>query len=313
MLKQRYGHTELRLHFEPYIYMLGAEGRRLTELAELIAISKQACNQTVDKLEQLEYVERVPDRADGRAKRVKLTQRGHQLVEDAVNTAMMLDQRAEELIGEQGLKELQGALIRLFAFAGVPKFKIPMNPQLLKTTNALLMLLPRLEQHASQHILQHLSNSGYEKVKPSHLELLNALGICNGSIKCIADMKGISTQAVSAQARGLEQLGFVVQQEPLGTKSHHLLLTEAGNQLLDTIIAANASLESRWQDCLGKQQYELFEQHLQKLCEALDLSAEVVGLKSRVDNLASQLREQLDPEEIQQLGQLLLASPVAQA
>ena len=52
------------------------DGSRLTELAERAQTTKQAMGQLVDALEQGGYVERIPDPADRRAKRIRLTDRG---------------------------------------------------------------------------------------------------------------------------------------------------------------------------------------------------------------------------------------------
>lgn len=52
------------------------EGSRLTFLAETSGLTKQAVGEAVDDLEQLGYVERVPDPTDGRAKIVRLTAEG---------------------------------------------------------------------------------------------------------------------------------------------------------------------------------------------------------------------------------------------
>jgi DNA-binding MarR family transcriptional regulator len=51
-------------------------GSRLTDLAERSGLTKQAVGEAVAELEQKDYVERVPDPADGRAKIIKLTPRG---------------------------------------------------------------------------------------------------------------------------------------------------------------------------------------------------------------------------------------------
>jgi DNA-binding MarR family transcriptional regulator len=51
-------------------------GSRLTELADRSRLTKQAVGESVAELEELGYLERVPDPEDGRAKIIKLTQRG---------------------------------------------------------------------------------------------------------------------------------------------------------------------------------------------------------------------------------------------
>ena len=54
------------------------EGSRLTELAERARMTKQSVGEVTTDLEQRGYVERVPDPADGRAKIIRLTDRGHE-------------------------------------------------------------------------------------------------------------------------------------------------------------------------------------------------------------------------------------------
>lgn len=53
-----------------------ADGMRLTELAERAGMTKQGVGEAVSDLERLGYVERVPDPDDGRAKIIRLTERG---------------------------------------------------------------------------------------------------------------------------------------------------------------------------------------------------------------------------------------------
>jgi DNA-binding MarR family transcriptional regulator len=52
------------------------EGSRLTYLAERANMTKQSVGEVTTELERLGYVERVPDPNDGRAKIIRLTERG---------------------------------------------------------------------------------------------------------------------------------------------------------------------------------------------------------------------------------------------
>ena len=58
---------------------LRAEGSRVTELAERTQLSKQYLGRLVADLEGLGYLERTPDPTDGRAKRVRLAERGREI------------------------------------------------------------------------------------------------------------------------------------------------------------------------------------------------------------------------------------------
>ena len=52
------------------------DGSRLTDLAERAHMTKQSVGEVASDLEQRGYLERVPDPADGRAKIIRLTERG---------------------------------------------------------------------------------------------------------------------------------------------------------------------------------------------------------------------------------------------
>ena len=53
------------------------DGSRLTDLAERAHMTKQSVGEVATELEQRGYLERVPDPNDGRAKIIRLTERGH--------------------------------------------------------------------------------------------------------------------------------------------------------------------------------------------------------------------------------------------
>jgi DNA-binding MarR family transcriptional regulator len=71
------GFPELRPTHGCVFGTIGPEGDRLTSLAERAGMTKQAVGEVVSELEKLGYAERVPDPGDGRAKIIKLTERGN--------------------------------------------------------------------------------------------------------------------------------------------------------------------------------------------------------------------------------------------
>src|ERR687889_2187273 len=60
---------------------IAPQGSRLTDLAAQAGITKQSAGFLVDQLERAGYVERVPDPADGRARLVRVAERGARSVE----------------------------------------------------------------------------------------------------------------------------------------------------------------------------------------------------------------------------------------
>lgn len=84
------------------------QGSRLTDLADRSGLTKQAVGEAVAELEHKGYLERVPDPEDGRAKIIKLTERGV----DAANTGRRLFREIEdewaERYGEERVASLRG-------------------------------------------------------------------------------------------------------------------------------------------------------------------------------------------------------------
>jgi DNA-binding MarR family transcriptional regulator len=72
------GYTDLRPGHGCVFGTIDPEGSRLTDLAERACMTKQTVGEVASDLEKLGYVERVPDPSDGRAKIIRLTERGRE-------------------------------------------------------------------------------------------------------------------------------------------------------------------------------------------------------------------------------------------
>ncbi len=70
------GYPEVRESWVSLLRHLEPDGVRSSTLGERLGITKQAAGQLVSELERVGYLERVPDPSDGRAKLVRMTERG---------------------------------------------------------------------------------------------------------------------------------------------------------------------------------------------------------------------------------------------
>jgi DNA-binding MarR family transcriptional regulator len=86
-------------------------GLRLTELAERTHTTKQALRYTIDHLEAAGYVERVPDPTDGRAKIIRLTERGWEGRRAADEIIRSIEQQCLQELGEERMRQFE-ALMR---------------------------------------------------------------------------------------------------------------------------------------------------------------------------------------------------------
>ncbi len=86
------------------------EGTRLTELAERAHMTKQSVGEVASDLEQRGYVERVPDPADGRAKIIRLTERGRDAQRTGRDLIDDIEREWAERFGEERIAALRDAL-----------------------------------------------------------------------------------------------------------------------------------------------------------------------------------------------------------
>ena len=77
---QRAGYTDFTLAQARIAARIGPDGTRLSELAEQAQVAKQTATALVDRLERAGYVERVLDPSDARARLVRITGRGAELI-----------------------------------------------------------------------------------------------------------------------------------------------------------------------------------------------------------------------------------------
>ncbi len=109
------GHVGLQPAHQAVITHLRVSGTRLTELAQHASMSKQAMGQLIDELERLGYVERVSDPTDGRAKIVRFTPAGLELIKDGTEIASATQREYAQLIGKKKLDLLRDILEELHA------------------------------------------------------------------------------------------------------------------------------------------------------------------------------------------------------
>ena len=114
---ERDGFDDVRpAHFAVF-QVLPAEGLRSTELAALANITKQSMGALLDHLVDRGYLERAPDPDDGRARIVRLTARGWELVTSARKCVEEVEAEWERHLGTRRYRQFREALDRLNALA----------------------------------------------------------------------------------------------------------------------------------------------------------------------------------------------------
>jgi DNA-binding MarR family transcriptional regulator len=94
---------------------LTAGGLHASALADRLRVSRQAVAQGVAALERHDYVTRVPDPADARARLIELTPRGRQALRVMRSSAIETEKRWHKALGERRFGELKETVQLLLA------------------------------------------------------------------------------------------------------------------------------------------------------------------------------------------------------
>jgi DNA-binding MarR family transcriptional regulator len=113
------GFTDVRPAHDVVFALLRAEGDRIVELAKRAQMTKQAMGYLVTYLEAHDYLERVPDPADGRAQIVRRTKRGWAFQRSARQVVQEIQNEWAEQFGEEQMQQLIGLLRDLVKLLGV--------------------------------------------------------------------------------------------------------------------------------------------------------------------------------------------------
>jgi DNA-binding MarR family transcriptional regulator len=107
------GYEEIRPAHGCVFGNMRPHGVRLTDIAERARITKQSVGEIVTNLEELGYVERIPDPEDRRAKLVRLTPRGQEVQDAAFAAFAEIEADWGKRIGKKKVADLRAALEEL--------------------------------------------------------------------------------------------------------------------------------------------------------------------------------------------------------
>src|SRR4051794_8918272 len=114
------GETGLQGRYDPLtassfklLSLIPPDGARVTDLASLAGMTKQALGQRVDLLEPLGYVETTPDPSDRRVRRISRTRSGDKVVEDVNALYQHLDASWRGVLGARRFETFKAVLLEL--------------------------------------------------------------------------------------------------------------------------------------------------------------------------------------------------------
>ena len=302
------GHSDLALHFEPYLVLAGSDGIRLSELAEALAISKQAVNQAVNQIERAGYLRREADPEDGRARRVTLTDDGHRLIAEGAELLQGVEREFIDIAGETSLDKFTLLLADMHTTMNLPQSAFSATArQPTRTSAALGWLLPRISDGLMQNLMERTRARGHAGLKMSFGQVLTLMSPEGGRIQEMARINEVSKQAISAIASELEDLGYLQRvPDPDDRRQVILAFTGEGVRLIEDSIESTRALDRDFLDAIGRRRLASLKRTAELLYQELGLENEVFGSgKPDIDSLADDLLKQLGIRDARLLAQQL--------
>lgn len=307
-LTLKHGHSQLKISFEPYIALAARSDIRLSEIADILGISRQAANQTANQIEKAGYLLRTSDPSDGRAKLLITTPRAKALIKQGAAEALSLEERIAQSVGKSDVKQLNLSLTHLNRELGL------LFPHEGEEALTLAATLPRMSEYITQR-LQHLTmTKGHPHLKRSFGTVLTSIGPRGGRIQQMASSRDISKQAVSAIANELEELGYIRRvADPEDARQIVLQLTPAGKALITDSVESVDQLAAEFSAMIGEDELSQLKVTIARIYRSLHLEEDIFGstigstTSNNIEEMARAINRQLGKQGALALGQLLLA------
>jgi DNA-binding MarR family transcriptional regulator len=110
---ERAGIDDMRTPYGFVIRALADRDRTLTDVAALLAVSKQAAIKVIDEMEERGFLERHPDPTDRRAKVLRLTAKGRRVREAALAESHALERELRRALGADQVDATRAVLLEL--------------------------------------------------------------------------------------------------------------------------------------------------------------------------------------------------------
>lgn len=267
------GYRGLSMSYGLPIMTLSYGPARVTELASKLSISKQLCVQMLRPIEKAGLIRREPDPTDRRAKLVRLTRKGDQLVADATEQLKVMVDRYTDRIGKRKVQQLCRIFAALSNGTLINAFPLHNSGDLQQEVDSSIFL-PALFNSVSKgldkHIVELIKAQGHPGLSPSFLQVILFLSPQGANIDTIAETNGMTYQAVNRIANELESLGYVAKSNsPNSGVRRELLLTESGLALIQDLVNSVQIVESEIMEIIGQDDLD----SLSAICKQLFLKA----------------------------------------
>ena len=302
-LTLKHGHSQLRISYEPYISIASGRGARLSDIAEILGISRQAANQTANQIEAVGYLQRVADPSDGRAKLLVTTPGAKAMIRQGSAEAMKVQSRFAGIVGENELGLVNASLSALSRSLGL------LFPYEQESDLILAATLPRLSNYITHRLQALTMDKGHPQLKRSYGAVLTAIGPRGGRIQQMAKTQDVSKQAIGAIVSELQGLGYIIRdQDPDDARQVIVQFTSAGEKLITDSVTSVDELVAEFSEVIGEPALEQAMDAMTRIYRSLRLEEDVFGHADNNDihMMARKINRHLGEEGAKALARLLL-------
>ncbi len=287
-LESECGYARIRPSLGPFISLVWREPRPLTELAQQLSISRQACSKVARLAEQDGYVERVHPQKGDRAHHVRLTERGRELVADSVRLIFEEQAAYAEWIGADRLGRFNAASSALFFGLGLQD---QTDAGLGEAARRSIGVLPIVADRVEEELLERIRAKGHEELQLSHTRLIALIGDGEMSVSDMARLQGVSRQATGATVHRLETLGYVRRDgDETDGRVIRVRLAERGAALIRDTLAALDELEASFREILGSSRFTDLANVASELHGAVALEEEMFDARGFINQGSGPVR-----------------------
>lgn len=295
-LSDERGYEHIRPSLGPFLSLVWHSPRPLTQLAQALGISRQACGKLARLAEEPGYVERVDGNGEDRAQRIRLTRRGRELVQDAVHMISEAEVSYAERIGDDRLRRFITAAASLFYGLGLQH---QTDPALEEAARRSIGVLPLIAHRVEEELRETTRTKGHDVLQLSHARLIALIGHEGARVSEMARRQGVSRQATSATVRSLESLGYARRETDEGDgRAVRVVLTRRGTELIRDSLQALEELERDFRKILGARRFSDLVSIASELHATLLTEAELIETAlPRLDARAAAAQDDPSPSD----------------
>lgn len=108
------GHSGLKMSYNSVLSLIGPEGGKLQQMAEINNVSKQAISSTISELIDKNYLERSFDPTHTRQVTFRLTTLGNKLIDDSTDSIHELEKELKQRLSKLELEQLKSIVKDIF-------------------------------------------------------------------------------------------------------------------------------------------------------------------------------------------------------